>query len=128
MRFFNIILPFFFALITVLHSINLTFIRVHFEVNRDFIAKNLCVNRFNPDSDCKGQCVLMKKLHEETEKEANDIALSNPFLNFGFFFNESETINSVKPFANLELFKHINLNEDILTDPEISMDVPPPRS
>jgi hypothetical protein len=39
-----------------------------FKINQDFIAKNLCENRFK-NLECKGQCVLMKKLQKAQEKE-----------------------------------------------------------
>jgi hypothetical protein len=40
-----------------------------FQGNRDFIAKNLCVNRLNPISCCKGSCFLNKKLADDENKE-----------------------------------------------------------
>jgi hypothetical protein len=33
-----------------------------YQVNRDFIAKNLCINRGKPLSCCKGNCYLKKKM------------------------------------------------------------------
>jgi hypothetical protein len=35
---------------------------LEYQVNRDFISKNLCVNRSNPLSCCKGGCYLKKKI------------------------------------------------------------------
>lgn len=40
-----------------------------FNINRDYIAKNLCENRYKPQLNCKGNCVLMKKLKEKEEQE-----------------------------------------------------------
>jgi len=40
-----------------------------FQVNRDFIAQNLCVNRLNPISCCKGICFLNKKLADDESKQ-----------------------------------------------------------
>ncbi len=40
-----------------------------FYANRSYIAKYLCENRFNPNSACHGQCVLMKKMKKEMERE-----------------------------------------------------------
>ena len=39
-----------------------------FYLNRDYIAQELCVNRFDRIPLCKGSCVLEKKLEEDTEK------------------------------------------------------------
>jgi hypothetical protein len=40
-----------------------------FQVNRDHISKNLCVNRLNPISCCKGTCFLNKSLAEDESKQ-----------------------------------------------------------
>lgn len=40
-----------------------------FQVNRDYIARNLCVNRLNPVSCCKGTCFLTKKLSDDENKQ-----------------------------------------------------------
>jgi len=40
-----------------------------FQVSRDFIAQNLCVNRLNPISCCKGTCFLNKKLADDESKQ-----------------------------------------------------------
>ncbi|HLZ87173.1 MAG TPA: hypothetical protein VKQ52_08035, partial [Puia sp.] len=36
-----------------------------FQVNRDYIASNLCVNRLNAISCCKGKCFLNKSLADD---------------------------------------------------------------
>lgn len=41
-----------------------------FYTNRDYITQNLCENRARPELQCNGQCVLMKKLKKEQEREA----------------------------------------------------------
>lgn len=35
-----------------------------FELNREYIAAELCVNRDVPESGCNGHCYLMKKLKQ----------------------------------------------------------------
>jgi len=44
---------------------------VSFYIQRNHIAKNLCVNRFNVNSVCKGKCYLSKKLKENEKKKQN---------------------------------------------------------
>lgn len=45
-----------------------------FELNRDYIARNECVNRFNEKAlSCRGQCILMKKMREHEEKEQKNL-------------------------------------------------------
>lgn len=45
------------------------FVVMAFNLNRDYIAKNLCENRYRPKMNCNGKCVLMKKLQEREKKE-----------------------------------------------------------
>jgi hypothetical protein len=40
-----------------------------FRIERDYIAKNLCVNRLNPCCCCKGKCYLNKKLAEDESRQ-----------------------------------------------------------
>ena len=44
---------------------------VEYQVNKDFIAKNLCVNRAKPSSCCQGKCYLKKKIaSDESQQQA----------------------------------------------------------
>jgi len=44
---------------------------VEYQVNREFIAKNLCVNRAKPSSCCQGKCYLNKKMAtDESQQQA----------------------------------------------------------
>ena len=46
-------------------------------INKDYIAKNLCINKDKPKSCCKGRCYMMKQLQkankntEDTPKNTN---------------------------------------------------------
>jgi hypothetical protein len=50
------------------------FVVLAFNINRDYIAKNLCENRYRPKMHCNGNCVLMKKLKEKEKTEQNEPA------------------------------------------------------
>lgn len=47
------------------------FVVLSFNLSRDYIAKNLCENRDRPKLNCKGNCVLMKKMKQEQKQEQN---------------------------------------------------------
>jgi hypothetical protein len=47
------------------------FVVMSFKLNQDYIAKNLCENRYRPKLNCKGNCVLMKKLKQQEKEEQN---------------------------------------------------------
>lgn len=44
---------------------------IGFKLNQDYIAKNLCENRYRPALNCNGNCVLMKKLKQQEKEEQN---------------------------------------------------------
>ncbi len=46
------------------------FVFAGFELNRKYIAAELCVNKNKPELHCNGKCYLMKKLKQAQEKEA----------------------------------------------------------
>jgi len=50
-----------------------------FYINRAYIAKNLCENRYRPMLHCNGQCILAKKLKQQEKKEqqAPELKLKN---------------------------------------------------
>ncbi len=85
MRFFiSIFIIFTIALRPVLPLVN-------YAVNYDYIVKNLCENRNNPQSTCKGKCYVSKEL-AKTEKQSNnsqtikiaglDVFISHDILSF----------------------------------------------
>ena len=43
-----------------------------FKLNQAGIAKNICENRFRPQLNCNGKCVLMKKLKQKEKQEQKD--------------------------------------------------------
>ncbi|MCS6794516.1 MAG: hypothetical protein NZ516_01000 [Raineya sp.] len=70
---------------TLLQPLQTFWVKVSFELNKNFIAKNLCENRFKPELKCGGKCYLMKKLAEkqkqekETQKERIETLVFTPF-------------------------------------------------
>ncbi len=48
-----------------------------FELNREYIAKNLCENREKPRSCCKGKCFLKKQLAKTDKEEGSTNNLTN---------------------------------------------------
>ncbi|MFK7807974.1 MAG: hypothetical protein AB8F74_09270 [Saprospiraceae bacterium] len=50
---------------------------VQFQINRDFIAKNFCINRDVKEINCHGTCFLNKTIKENKEKESKMPAPDN---------------------------------------------------
>lgn len=42
---------------------------ISFYANREYIAENICINRFDQIPVCKGQCFLNEKLQENEKQE-----------------------------------------------------------
>lgn len=53
----------------LLQNVSKLIIVINFQINQEYIAKNLCVNRDKPDSCCEGKCELKKQLDEEDKKQ-----------------------------------------------------------
>ncbi len=76
----------------------------YYHANKEYIAKNLCVNRSNPESCCKGSCFLNDKL-QKTEDCNNK---KSPFILK--LVNESLFINNAV-LADFLVVVHYTLNE-----------------
>jgi hypothetical protein len=63
------------VLLLVSQAFSNWFVVMAFNLNRDYIAKNLCENRYRPELNCNGKCVLMKKMKEREKEEQNQPAV-----------------------------------------------------
>lgn len=67
--------------VILLPSLQNFWVRLSFEINKSYIAKNLCENRFKPELDCGGQCYLMKQLAErKKQQEESPIKATEAFF------------------------------------------------
>jgi hypothetical protein len=76
-------------------------IEFNFEINRSYIAKNLCINRNNPESTCKGKCYLKKKLAADESQQ------------------QPASKNSIQKNLQLDLFLNKPLKIDVSIAKEI---------
>jgi hypothetical protein len=75
------LLSFFLIVAILLHSMSSLVIVAGFQLNRNYISKNLCENRAKPKLHCNGKCHLMKELKKEdkTEKSNGSSSRENDF-------------------------------------------------
>ena len=52
-----------------------TLVLVNYVINKDYISKNLCVNKSKPKMKCNGKCHLMKELQKEEKKEQSPFGM-----------------------------------------------------
>lgn len=62
------VLVFFLLFIFTIQSTKSLWIITSFNINRESIAANLCVNRFDKIPTCKGQCFLNNQLDKEQKE------------------------------------------------------------
>jgi hypothetical protein len=53
----------------LVQSFNKLFIVLDFQLNRNYIAQNLCENRNKPQMHCNGKCHMMKVMKQEQKKD-----------------------------------------------------------
>lgn len=57
----------------LIQSFSQLWILTSFHINREDIAKNICINRFDQIPVCKGQCFLEQKLQENEAKNEEQL-------------------------------------------------------
>ena len=57
------------VIVILIQAFGKWFVMLEYEINKDYIAKNLCVNRAMPSLYCKGKCFLQKKLANEEDQQ-----------------------------------------------------------
>ena len=125
MKFFAIPILF---LLLITQAFSHWFVLMSFKLNQDYIAKNLCENRYQPTLNCKGNCVLMKKLKQQEKEQQNAPAvlkaeLPTILVSSKSFFPTIDNTASVVPRSYLPLF-----NSGKLVDRTFSVFHPPASS
>jgi hypothetical protein len=68
---------------------------MNFELNKDYIVKNLCENRSKPKSCCKGKCFLKKQLQKADKEENIPAGKSSRNKNEEIFCSSIKKITSI---------------------------------
>lgn len=61
-----------------------------YQLNKEYIAKNLCVNKGKPQLHCNGKCQLFKKLAEEENNKTSGTTSLKENSNTVFFKQDIE--------------------------------------
>jgi hypothetical protein len=84
----------FLSLAMVVKSFVVPFICLDYELRKEFIIKNYCVNKNKPELHCDGKCFLAKKIQAQSEKEEQ-----NALQNFIYKLLEINTCESQNDFS-----------------------------
>lgn len=85
-----------------------TCIIVSFNLNRAEIAAESCVERENPNSCCKGSCVLVNDLKESESEDTTPLALRDK-TELQLFFSSDEVQKDFSPIETDLSFCESNL-------------------
>lgn len=102
---FNQILCFILVSVFLLQSLSKTIVVADYEINKEYIAKVLCVNKSKPKMHCNGKCHLKKELKKAEKKEQSP---ANPL-------NEKNEIQLYSQSVSIvDVFSSVVLNHDKL--------------
>lgn len=80
---------YFLLILFVIQSTSNLWIISSFYINRDYIAKELCINRFDKMPVCKGICYLEKKISDNEKKEQKIPNVKEKEIQLYFYQQES---------------------------------------
>jgi len=59
-------------LLMLVQSFSKLVVVIEYNLNKDYIAKNFCINRFKPKMHCNGKCQMMKRLAEDEKQNSTN--------------------------------------------------------
>lgn len=91
--------------------------------NFNYFATEVCINKHNPDIDCKGSCQLDKMIHNQHQQDKDSTAHQvDRAPKVDFFFQQVAVFNQ----ASVPASAYLNLNGDRITSVWQSEPSPPP--
>ncbi len=103
---------------------------IEYQVYKEYIAEELCINKDVPEVHCDGKCHLKKEIEKvnKEEQDTSPTAPSKPQLKieeYNYLYDSKESIKIAALLSKLEahVSKYVNLYSDI----ELDLDSPPPK-
>jgi hypothetical protein len=78
-------------------NFSIAFVYVGFKLNQQYIAQNLCINRFKPSLHCNGKCYFMRKIKQAEDNEKKQAAKGSSGRMEIPFFQEPFSISFLEP-------------------------------
>lgn len=86
-------------------SMNKALIVLNYQINKDYITKNLCENRNKPAMKCNGKCHLRKQLAgDDQNKNSNSRSQEETSEVILFFHHTDLKIHFIKEFITKQIF------------------------
>lgn len=90
---FNQIVCFVLVSVFLLQSLSKTIVVADYQINKEYIAKVLCVNKSKPKMHCNGKCHLKKELKKAEKKERSPANPLNEKNEIQLFSQSTSTID-----------------------------------
>ncbi|MCC6447303.1 MAG: hypothetical protein IT215_01285 [Chitinophagaceae bacterium] len=113
------------ASVFLFQSASKLLVLANYEINKEYISKNLCENKEKPKSTCNGKCHLAKELNKQ-DKNENSVPVSQKEKFEVQYFSEflfDQTIN-VSDMENRNVFSYTMIHYLNFLDPIFQ----PPRA
>nr|WP_262918614.1 hypothetical protein [Belliella filtrata] len=85
-----------------------------YELNKDFIIENFCINKAQPELKCDGKCFLSQQLNSEKEKQEQNDQYSFS-VDFGQFIFTEFRISIVGISSNPKTIYPVSKTESLST-------------
>lgn len=124
---FNHIVCFVLVSVFLLQSLSKTIVVADYQINKEYIAKVLCVNKSKPKMHCNGKCHLKKELNKAEKKERSPANPLNEKNEIQLFSQSNSTVALFSSF----IVKQDNLISDYsfhLSDKHLDSVFHPPQA
>ena len=98
-------------LLSILLLFSLTFqcfsklgILISYELNKDYIARVLCINKDKPEMHCNGQCYLHKKMQQDTEHKQQGQSTTGSKMELSLFCSTHQHMAGPDPLMSRLLY------------------------
>lgn len=88
----------------------------YYYINMDYIANQLCVNKKNPNMQCKGKCYLTKKLKAQKQVESKMASELNNLQDFILFYSNAEIFIPTFSTQSTHISHKFSYNEVFIKD------------
>jgi len=92
----------------LVQSTSQLWILVAFKINQEYIAANLCINRFEAIPVCKGSCFLEKQLSQDQKKQEKNTDLKLKEINLFYQGNATEQLAHFVSFNSRNTYILLN--------------------
>ena len=91
-----------FILVICIQSFASWIIIAEYAINKDYITRNLCVNKERPKLHCNGKCQLAKKLASEENQNSSDSSNCAKISVDLIYFQQAFPMNIISPAKDLD--------------------------